>query len=131
MAAALTFEVSLPYRSLSSNGNKGSWRVKHRATSEYRSEAMLLAGQAMARVRWSRPERASVVLEFGIKGGRAAGRYQPRDEQNALASAKALIDGMVDAGVVADDSRKHLSIGGVDISDKWGPAVRVTVVALE
>lgn len=126
---ALTFEVSLPYRELSPNGYK-HWRTVSAAKREYRREVCLVATYAAREQGWQRPARAVVSLAFGIKGGRQVQRYQPQDEANALNAFKAGLDGIVDAGVVADDSRKHLSIGRVEITSDDGPFVRVEVVRL-
>lgn len=130
MTAVLTFEVSLPYRALGQN-SRGNWRKKHRPTALYREEAALVAASAMRAQGWTPPARATVTLEYGTKGGRTVGRYQPRDEANAIDAFKAGYDGIVDAGVVQDDSRKHLHIGGATISNTWGPRVRVRVEAGE
>lgn len=130
MADALVFEVSLPYRALGQN-SRGHWRKKALPTAAYRQEVALIAASSIHEQQWMPPARATVTLEYGTKGGRTAGRYQPRDEANAIDAFKAGYDGLVDAGVVADDSRKHLHIGGARISNTWGPRVRVMVEALE
>lgn len=41
------------------------------------------------------------------------GFYRPKDEDNALASCKAALDGIRDAGVIKGDSKKYLKIGEV------------------
>lgn len=125
----LVFEVSLPYRELSSNGNKGSWRRKAAMTREYREEVAILA--AAADVWFEPPRRVKVTLEYGIKGGRAIGRYQPRDEANAIDAFKAGYDGLVDAGIAISDAAKHMAIGGATINSKAGPWVRVVVEPTE
>lgn len=127
MTSILTFEVSLPYRELSSNGSHGHWRRVAEARRLYRIEARIEAHNAAREQGWRMSGRATVDLLFGIRGGRRVQRYQPRDVGNAISAAKALFDGMVDAGVVADDSRQHLAIGAVSISSDLGPFVRVTV----
>lgn len=126
MTQTLVFEVGLPYRELSSNGNI-HWRTKTRLVKEYREEAKVIAASAMLLAKWVAPLRVDIALEFGTKGGRKVRRYQPRDEQNAIAAAKSLIDGVVDAGVVADDSRHFVHFCGATINSNDGPWVRVTV----
>lgn len=126
MTRVLTFEVSLPYRALGQN-SRGHWRRKASFTAAYRQEAALVAASAIREQGWTPPASATVALEYGTKGGRAVQRYQPRDEANAIDAFKAGYDGLVDAGVVVDDSRKHLHIGGISITRDWGPGVRVTV----
>lgn len=131
MTNALVFEVSLPYRELSSNGSHGHWSKVARVRRLYREEARISALAAMREQGWEHTGPVRVHLLFCTRGGRGVQRYQPRDEANALAAAKPLLDGIVDAGVVVDDSRKHLTIGGVSIRADGGPFVRVTVEALE
>ena len=73
------------------------------------------------------PDRVRVSLLFGIKGGRKLGLYQPRDEPNAVDAAKPLFDGLKDARVIRDDSKRHMELGKVEITSKRGPWVRVTI----
>lgn len=130
MTGVLRFEVALPYRELSSNGGHGHWAAEARARSMYRAEVALVAGSAAINQRWDRPAVARVSLLFGIKGGRSVQRYQPRDLANAVAAWKAGYDGLVDAGVLVDDSRQHMEVGEVLITAKNGPWVRVLVEAI-
>jgi hypothetical protein len=41
--------------------------------------------------------------------------YRPKDVDNAVASLKAAIDGLVVAGVIIDDKRKHMRLRDVDL----------------
>ena len=128
---SLTFEVSLPYRELGQN-SRVYFRKKARLTKEYRNEVCFWATQALEKVGSERPnERVKVTLEYGIKGGRAIGRYQPRDEANAIDAWKAGYDGLVDAGIAISDAAKHMHNGGATINSKAGPWVRVTVEPCE
>ena len=43
--------------------------------------------------------------------------YRPTDPDNALASIKAAIDGLVDAGVLLDDKRTNVKLGDIDLVD--------------
>jgi hypothetical protein len=123
----LTFELPLPLRALSSNGAQGSWRKKAAARRAYREECGWLAKGCD----WEMPaERARLSLVFGIKGGRAAGRYQPRDASNALSAFKPAQDSLVDAGLLVDDSMKHLELGEVRIDSTVGPFVAVRIEEL-
>jgi hypothetical protein len=101
------------------------------AKREQKQEWALLAYSAANTLHapWQAPERATAAIEVGIKGARGTGMYAPRDEANALAALKAAIDGIVDAGALIDDSRRHLHIAGVTISAEWGPQVRITLEA--
>ncbi len=130
---ALVFDVPLPPRALSSNGAHGHWASKARAKAEYRETVSWLAKAAMLQTNWpvavAWPRQ--VDLLFGIKGARKEGRYQPRDESNALSAFKAGFDGMVDAGVVRDDSRRWMHLGETRITAEDGPWVRITVTVAE
>ena len=121
----LTIDLPLPPRALSSNGSHGHWSRKSRAARDYRTSvwALVLA----ARFPDSPPARRRVSYTFGIKGARAGGYYCPRDISNALAAFKAGQDGLVDAGLLVDDSAKWMELGTVTIDATVGPFVRVTV----
>ena len=126
-----TFRAPLPLRSLSSNGAHGHWTGAGKARQTYRNEVFVecLAAQTHPQ-RWE-AQKVRVSLLFGIKGGRGQMRYQPQDVSNAVSAFKAGFDGMVDAKLFPDDSRKHMALGTVVISERVGPYVEVTVEAIE
>ena len=124
----LVFEVQLPPRNVSSNA-RVHWRERSRAVKEYR-EHVAWAVVAATVIPDTLPDRVRVSLLFGIKGGRRAGLYQPRDEPNAVDAAKPLFDGLKDARVIRDDSKRHMELGKVEIASKQGPWVRVTIEEL-
>ena len=127
MTNALVFEVSLPYRELSSNGSHGHWSEVARVRRLYREEARISALAAMREQGWEHKGPVRVHLLFCTRGGRGVQRYQPRDVANAIAAAKPLFDGLVDAGIVPDDSQQHLDVGSTRITTNYGPYVLVTV----
>lgn len=131
-ARAIVIELPLPPRALSSNGSHGHWVWKARETRRYRGECELLA-RATPRMRGLRleQERRRVSYTFGIKGARTLGLYCPRDVSNALAAFKAGQDGLVDAGILVDDSARWMELGTVTIDATIGPFVRVTVEGCE
>lgn len=128
----LTIEGPLPPRACSPNGYK-HWRKVSAAKREQKQEWALLTYSAMSKhhAPWEAPEHATAAIFVGIKGARSTGLYAPQDEGNALSALKACIDGIVAAGALRDDSRKHLHIAGVTISAEWGPGVRVELEAEE
>jgi hypothetical protein len=128
-ANSYTFRAPLPLRSLSSNGAHGHWSGASAARAEYRREVYLEAIASQPRPWWG--NRVRVSLLFGIKDGRKAQRYQPQDVSNAVSAFKAGFDGMVDARLFPDDSRKHMALGTVVIDSTVGPWVEVTVEAIE
>lgn len=65
---------------------------------------------------------------------KSAAGYKPRDIENAIAAMKPMIDGMVDAGVIPDDSSRWLTWGEVRLlRTKNGnpPGVHITVIPKE
>lgn len=61
-------------------------------------------------------EHVIIDATFFVAGkGNADGLYRPQDVQNAIGALKAAIDGIVDAGLIPGDSRKHVSWGCVSI----------------
>ena len=126
-ARAIVIEPPLPPRALSSNGSHGHWRTKSAAAKGYRQLCGLLA-RAFAE---NKPDRRRVSYTFGIKGARSTGAYCPRDVSNALAAFKAGQDGLVDAGILVDDSARWMELGSVTIDATIGPFVRVVVEPCE
>lgn len=125
----LTIDLPLPPRALSSNGSHGHWSKKNREAQAYRNTVWALVWAA--RFPDLPPGRRRVSYTFGIKGARAGGYYCPRDVSNALAAFKAGQDGLVDAGILVDDSVKWMELGSVTIDPSIGPFVRVTVEGCE
>ena len=128
-ARAIVIELPLPPRALSSNGSHGHWSKKFGPTHAYRTTCMVEARNAVWKLGIpDGPQRkARVSYTFGIKGARAGGYYCPRDVSNALAAFKAGQDGLVDAGILVDDSARWMELGTVTIDATVGPFVRVTV----
>jgi hypothetical protein len=138
----LTIDLPLPPRALSSNGSHGHWAKHNEAVQAYRSEACDKAGTQLPK--WWNPNRCRVSYTFCTKGGQKAEplrwfpkggrlrmeeshRYQPRDISNALAAFKAGQDGLVDAGILVDDSARWMELGSVTIDPSIGPFVRVVI----
>lgn len=60
-----------------------------------------------------------IDLDFYLcKGIQGEGLYFPRDPDNALASAKASVDSLKDAGVIKGDSKRYVRIGEVRLHTK-------------
>ena len=125
-ARAIVIELPLPPRALSSNGSHGHWSSKSRAAKGYRKLCQIIGLQSRP-PRWLADCKMHVSYTFGIKGARTLGLYCPRDVSNALAAFKAGQDGLVDAGILVDDSAKWMELGTVTIDATVGPFVRVTV----
>ena len=87
---------AVPSPDVSPNG-RVNWRVKAKAAKELRQIAMLAAlpnGKAFGPV--TRPCKVSYTI-YWPKGARKM------DPDNAIGSCKALLDGLCDAGVIAND----------------------------
>lgn len=124
----LIVEVPLPPMEVSPN-RRFDRRAKARAIACYREQVGFLAVAAARAVDWTPPEKVRLGLLWGLQDGdrRGSGLYHPRDADNAVAAAKALIDGLRDAGVIRDDNWASLKLGDVDATEEGGPWVRVTV----
>jgi crossover junction endodeoxyribonuclease RusA len=86
------------------------WAVKARVTKTYRA----LAHTQSMMAKLPRIERAYVIAELFFATNRR------RDPHNWMPTAKAIVDGMVDAGVFPDDSTEHVT--GPDM--RIGPVTR-------
>lgn len=83
---------------LTSNGGKPMWAVTHRIIAEWRT----CAGYAALRAHLPTLARAYMLAEFRFPDRRR------RDPANWYPTVKACIDGIVDAGVLPDDSHDRL-----------------------
>jgi crossover junction endodeoxyribonuclease RusA len=106
--------LPLPPRECSPNA-RVHWVAKAAAVRDFRADCGILIAQVAMRA----PRRllvTPVVITLDIYCGHtwvgdmviADGRYRPKDVDNALAACKPLIDAIVDAGVIPDDSTKHV-----------------------
>lgn len=96
----------LPDKRLSPNAREHFMR-KASVVADIRKEAWVTARNAWG----SEPamKQARIIYKFIVT---TRGR---RDVENLLSSCKGAVDGIVDAGVLVDDSWQHLSIGGASI----------------
>lgn len=101
---SLTINLPLPPKACSPNF-KGHWAEKGRATKQYREAARMLCYAAKPKD-WD-AERISIKPEFFLSRHDTRG-YHPLDKQNAIASLKAAIDGLVDAGLLPNDSNNKI-----------------------
>ena len=96
-------DLPLPPKLLSPNV-RAHWGAKHRATRDHRYDCAMLARAGKPRG-W---EPCAVSLEVEYRCSAKAAGYIARDVQNATAALKAMVDGLVDAGIAPNDSKKWL-----------------------
>lgn len=133
---ALEFTVSLPPRALSPNTSRSSARWhKQSHVKAYRQYVAALG--RLAKPRWKAPARAKLTLMFCLKDDAGTlGRiqrsqfYHPRDQDNALASFKAGLDGIRDAGLIRGDEWDAVQIV-VAMTKERGPFVEVQIEAVQ
>ena len=120
MTDRILIRLSLPPRELSPNA-RPHWAAKARAVKLYRAIAYLLS-VAERRVR---PLRAAkVTARFFFRTQRR------RDPDNLLSSLKAALDGIADAGIVANDAGMvHMPVE--QCVDRADPRVEITVEEME
>lgn len=109
---SVTLLLPLPPRALSPNA-RPHWATHYRTRTDYRELVAWHAFVQLGGVERRMPRFVSATATvFYIVGNRAGygDRYRPRDADNALASFKSGIDGLVDCGLLAADDAEHLSV---------------------
>ena len=132
---ALATTLDLPPADVAPNA-RVHWSAKARAVRSQRAAAVY-------KLRPVRDEdgrlvqsafRRPVVLHATFYTGPSAhygnrdGLYRPIDRDNAIASLKATIDGLVDAGVIPNDRAETLRIGDVEIRRESPPRLELRLV---
>lgn len=109
-------ELPLPPKILSPNV-KTHWAKKSRATRDHRYDCAILA-KTMKPRGW---QACAVSLEVEYRCARGALGYIARDVQNAMSALKAAIDGLIDAGIAPNDSKKWLQWDGFTLVTRKNP----------
>lgn len=118
---SLTITLPLPDPTLNGHA-KGHWRAK-RGPTRLAKEAAQLAAIAALGGRQS-PNWPRAVLSIAVYYADNA----RRDVLNTVNALKAAIDGIVDAGILADDRWQVMRIGAIDADiDRENPRVELTV----
>jgi len=123
---SVTIVLPLPDKKLSPNrptGSRGSRMAKARITKRYRQTAWAIAlNERVATGPW---KRAQATLVFYWPDRRR------RDIRNAEAAMKAAYDGIVDAGILADDSYDVLTHKPTQFKlDREHPRVEILIQRL-
>jgi len=116
---------AIPDKRMSAHPNRKHWQ-KTIATKEQRELGYALAKQAMAEVRDTPWEPASVLFAFYWPDKRR------RDEINYMQMMKGAVDGIVDAGLIAGDDWQRLQCrGAISQVDRENPRVELLFSKLE
>lgn len=119
-----TCVLPLPSRGVSQNA-RGHWSKLARAIKDERRRAAWHF--RIARPAGWIPQAVRLEIVYRCPFGSVG--YCPRDTQNAIGALKAAIDGMVDAGIVPDDSARWVTWGEFRLVRDGEPGVHVTVAA--
>lgn len=121
----ITITLPLPHKRLSPNA-RVHWGRKADATKSARRTAKYTAVALMADLRLDAPRLSSARVEYRFYFKTNA----RRDPDNAIASMKASLDGLTDAGLWTDDSVVTL-LPPVLAVDRVRPRVEVVVTVSE
>lgn len=104
---------------LTANG-RVHWRVRAARTRYWRSLTLLQARSRLNTGTWQRLQSARIEIRLDWPDARR------RDPANWAPTAKAIVDGLVDAGLLPDDDHTHLT--GPDLRRGTGPhAIHVLI----
>ena len=110
----MRYQVTLPLppRECSPNGAGLSrhWSARHPAKKAYREVCTAIMKEAKIGLL---PVPVTVDFDFYCcrKGDTFHSLYMPRDTDNALAALKVVIDSLVHAEIISDDSSRYLHLG--------------------
>lgn len=124
-----TFTVSLPLppRGLVNAKGAWSWQRRRKVVAEARETAYVCA---LLATKSQKPKLAKsiVSMTYDVSPQKLGSGYRPRDVQNAVIACKAYIDGCKDAGLIVDDSARHLAWGDCQITRGGKPGVTLVFV---
>ena len=117
----MTLTITIPGRPPTPNSRR-HWRAVHADNTKWKTVAWMSANKAVPGRRMPNIQRAAVAIEFVVPDRRH------RDLDNLIASTKPLTDGIVAAGVLADDSSDVLV--SVTYSVRYEKGVTATVYTI-
>lgn len=120
--ASTTYTILLPMdKSMMMSANhRKHWTVRYRITKHWRQVARIMARNA----RIPLLDQARIVVTFSF------GDQRRRDTANFYPVTKAIVDGIVDAGVLADDNDKHVQGPDARRDDPNPPGIRVELIPI-
>lgn len=103
---------------------KHHWRSRNRLLQQWREKAHVIARNEMNRG-LAKPPQSRVQISFTVRRGR---RLDPDNAASSLA-LKGIVDGLRDAGLLADDTAKYCERGAVlqEISKEYKQRPSVVV----
>jgi len=114
----LEVRIGLPPIGCSPNVGRCHWGPESKARRQQRMECAYRATRAKQATGFPCLRRARIHVVF-FMGKRdllpSTAFYRPRDRQNAIASIKGAVDGLVDARVLIDDDHRVLEWGEVQL----------------
>lgn len=108
----LVCELPLPPPELSAQRNV-HYMARARATRRYREDAKILFSIEKMRARWVGDKPVAITIEY--RHTREAVGYHATDIANAIHACKPAIDGMVDAKIVKNDTKRWVKIDGATL----------------
>lgn len=114
-----------------SGNRRGHTIAKSGAIKHYREYVSIVTQSEMRRL--SPMTCATLTVVYGTAPVKLsdAPRYRPRDIDNAVASIKPAIDGLVSGGAIVDDSFKHLTAISLSIDPRSPHLVLILQEVLE
>lgn len=103
--------------------SRRDWHVVARDNAQWKRDATLVGVNAVNGTRWRAPDRVALTVTFLLPD-----TSHRRDWDNLVGSIKPLLDGLVDAGVMRDDSLA--SIATMDLRWRLTPGYTGTEFAI-
>jgi Holliday junction resolvase RusA-like endonuclease len=100
--------------------NRLHFMARANIRSKFRQDAFFVAKEAMNREKWRAPERVSLVFTVVFS------QFRRRDPDNLIAAMKPIIDGIVKAGVIEDDSIEY--VAGLVMNSRIEPGATPSVI---
>ncbi len=105
------------------HNSRAHYMAKARAVATLRDQTGWAARSMAQSVSWRGTKPVEIDIVYACFRGCLG--YQPRDVMNAMDAIKAGIDGLVDAGVMPDDTRRFLRIGSIDLKTTMAECMKL------
>ncbi|MCL2089878.1 MAG: hypothetical protein FWH11_01410 [Micrococcales bacterium] len=122
MRTSIVYQVPVDLRRALTSNQRLCWQERARRTSDLRMTGVIYARRAMVPLDGPGFTRAHLTVTFAWPDRRR------RDPANWHPTLKALVDGSVDAGVLADDDGTRLVGPDLRVSDETSGRARVALL---